>query len=386
MDPECRVGTGPAGEDRRTPLELAHQGLPRLAALLPEIRWEIVDTNVLLKNIKKDVELLPSATAMRQLRTAGALRLLAPDHVELEMEEHLDRWMTDRNVDPALARSIWEHVYKPAIRFVDMGAFAAKDSRLVALRARDPDDVPTAALALLLGRKALSEDRHLIDYGLATGQPWLRTVLATGHVALGETVQFGAVGTVAVTGQGIAQLALSARALSTTRDGRRLLLALGLLVLGSIAFAAVLRRRHEPSRQWLDQTAGAVTAALQEGGRVVVSGYVAAERNRRTGETTLQAGVVASAHPTALQRAARILASAAGPLPSNELARRVWSYQRAPRAKTEDIRAQLAALPAFVQVEPDAWQLGRTRPTPELPRSCPHCTGHRQQHQAQPGL
>lgn len=368
MAPEPRGDAGPDARDGRTLLGPAHHGLPRLAPLLPAIRWEIVDTNVLLKNIKKDVELSPSATAMGRLRTAGALRLFAPYHVELEMEEHLDRWMTDRGVDPTLARRIWEQDYKPAIRFVEIGSFAPNDSRLVALRARDPDDAPTAALALLLGRKALSEDRDLLDYGLASGRPWLQTVLATGHVALGETVQFGVAGAVAVTGQGLTDLVAGARALWATRDGRRLLLVVGLVALGTAALAVALRNRHEPSRRWIDETARAVAGTFRDGGRGAIGGYVTVERNRQTGEATLRAGVVASAGSSALQRAARILAASASPLPSNELARGVWSYQRAPRAKTEDIRAQLATLPAFIPVEPDAWQLGRLHPAPAPPR------------------
>lgn len=49
---------------------------------------------------------------------------------------------------------------------------------------------------------------------------------------------------------------------------------------------------------------------------------------------------------------------------SNELARQVCGYERGPRAKTDALCSQLAAMPAFVEVDPDTWQLSKRRDDP----------------------
>jgi predicted nucleic acid-binding protein len=68
------------------------------------------------------------------------------------------------------------------------------DPRIAAVLERDPDDAPTATLAILLGVQVLSEDTDLLDSGLASGRPWLEVVVASDHVTVGDSqLRVGAV-------------------------------------------------------------------------------------------------------------------------------------------------------------------------------------------------
>ncbi len=162
-----------------------------IVQLMPRIRPGPVDTNVLLKNIARDVRQWPNPTGMRLLGGSGALRLYAGAHVADEVEERLDSWMQDRGRDPVLGRLIWRKHYLPILLVVNTGTLGTDDPRVQAVLSRHPADAPTAALACVLGVRALSEDRDLVDYGLACGRPWREVIFAAGHVSFGETADFG---------------------------------------------------------------------------------------------------------------------------------------------------------------------------------------------------
>jgi acetylornithine deacetylase/succinyl-diaminopimelate desuccinylase-like protein len=165
-----------------TLLELARQLFPaQVRPVLPRIRFGIADTNVILKNIGRDVRDWPRPTRMRILTETGAIRFYVGRHIVEEVEEKIDAWMTARRMDKAVARRIWMEEYLPSLWVVDMGSMHMDDDRVSVLALRDPDDLPTAQLAVLLGQKALSEDKDLAANGLATGEPWLTMHSGAAH-------------------------------------------------------------------------------------------------------------------------------------------------------------------------------------------------------------
>jgi hypothetical protein len=74
---------------------------------LPRIQFAPVDANVLLNNSLRDVRDWPQPTQIRSVATGGMYRLFAADHVLADVEDHLDRVVTGRRQDVAVARSIW---------------------------------------------------------------------------------------------------------------------------------------------------------------------------------------------------------------------------------------------------------------------------------------
>ncbi len=344
-----------------TPLE----GLRRLAPAevrfrMPQIRYGILDTNVLLKNIGRDVRDHPRPTRMRLITAIGAFRAYVGPHVVGEVEEHIDAWTLARGRDVALARRIWEEEYRPRLWVVDPGPPTAGDEQLSALAVRDLDDLATAQLAILLGQKALSEDRDLADDGLASGDQWLDSVLATGAVAWGETVDFGVGVGLTISMQTMTDGYGLVREIARTEGGRRALLLTGAGLLILLVGLLLLRHLHEPSRQWIDEKAGLAARTLASGGKIAVGAYANVSFDRIRGETTLSAGVVTEAcSPSPLQLAARTLATAEAPVTTRDLAAEIWGYRRVPAAVSRSLRGMLKRVPAFIEVEPDRWQLGR---------------------------
>jgi hypothetical protein len=344
-----------------TPLE----GFRRLVPIearpyMPKIRCGILDTNVVLNNIACDVRTYPRPTAIRLLVALGVLRPYVGPHVIGEVEEHLDRYMLERRLNPVFARSIWEREYRPRLWVCDPGVLWRQDSRVATLAARDPDDLPTAQLAILLGQKALSEDPDLTEYGLASGEPWLKLVFATGSVARGETVDLGVMIGASISMQAVGDAARAARQLAATPRGEWTLVVLGaglaLVVLGVF----VLRHLHEPSRRWIDENTRRGVHLLVSGGKVAIGAYATVSISRMHGEVDLRVGVVAEAHsPSPIQRAARMLAMAEAPISTRDVAAVLWGYKRVPRAALQRSRALLESTPAFVEVAQDRWQLGR---------------------------
>ena len=354
-------GSSPRALPTETPLEGFRRLFPiEVRPLMPQIRYRPLDTNVLLKNIARDVRGYPVPTAIRLLGVLGALRLYVGPHVVSEVEEHIDAHMLEQRLDVAFARWIWEHEYMPRLWVVDPALLWSQDKRIATLADRDPDDLPTGRLAILLGQKALSEDPDLTDYGLASGEPWLRLVFAVGSVAKGETVDFGIVFGASVSMTTVAEVVGAGRQLAATPGGKRALLVIGVGFVLVVLGAVLLRQLHEPSRQWIDEKARGGVRALASGGKVAFGAYASVSLSRVHGEIDLQAGVVADGHsPTPIQVAARTLAVAAAPVTTRDLAAAVWAYKRVPAAAKQRLRALLESVPAFVETAPDRWQLAQ---------------------------
>ncbi len=327
---------------------------------LPRIQFAPVDANVLLNNILRDARGWPRPTQMRSLAAGGMFRLFAADNVLGDVEEHLERVVTERGQDVALARSIWVRDYLPRIRFVsiDVRQLPGLDPRIAAVVERDPDDAPTAALAILLGVQVLSEDMDLLDPGLASGRPWLEVVVASKNVTVGDRANFGLALTTSLTIDSAGALARRVATIGATGPGRlSLLLCLGVIcvILVGLVHSEPARRRTKAGLQLVWQhTAPVLALALRE--------YAQAAQNRSTGMARLaRAALSAPAELQELALASQLLASASAPMSSKELARQMWQYERVPQRAVDHVEALLRSSAMFVETRGVGWQLGRLR-------------------------
>lgn len=125
----------------------------------------VADANVLRNDIlyscRKDCR-----TTLVTATNAGFLRLFCAEHVIAEVEEHLPRWAREGGVDGARFLNRWQGEYLPLLRCVDVASDLLTESEAQAiaqLERIDPDDVPSATLARLLGAFYLSEDKRALE-------------------------------------------------------------------------------------------------------------------------------------------------------------------------------------------------------------------------------
>lgn len=177
-------------------------------------------------------------TIMQTAANSGALRLYCARHVLEEVEEHHAAWARAKALDPDAVLDVWRRSYLPLLRRVDppMGLLASNEqARIDRLHAQDPDDVPTATLAILLQAPFISSDKRATAavYGSEAGTKRaaeLREILSvTGDmVQLRQTAAVAAFlpfagGSVAV--RGVAKAAKAAPAFAFLVLGGLLLLA-----------------------------------------------------------------------------------------------------------------------------------------------------------------
>ncbi|MFI7025186.1 PIN domain-containing protein [Micromonospora sp. NPDC049900] len=137
-------------------------------ALLPEVFPVVVDANALRDDLLRVAAGKPR-TLMLNAADGGVLRLFCAPHVLDEVERHLVKWSAQRSLDPGVVRAAWQDSIAPLLRCVEVPAgltTVAEQQRLDYLnqpptvsRYCDPDDVPTATLAILLNAALLSKDR-----------------------------------------------------------------------------------------------------------------------------------------------------------------------------------------------------------------------------------
>lgn len=101
---------------------------------------------------------------LEELMDSGVLRCLAPDSVKGEVDEHLPRLAEALDEDRrARALSVWER-YRSKVEWVDAPDYAPATGRFPGLAARDPDDLPVAAVFHVHGADGIvTDDRDLLD-------------------------------------------------------------------------------------------------------------------------------------------------------------------------------------------------------------------------------
>ena len=137
-------------------------------ALLPEVFPVVVDANALRDDLLR-VAAGKDRTLMLNAANSGVLRLFCAPHVLHEVCEHLEGWSAQKGIDSAVVRVTWNDSVAPLLRCVEVpdGLTTAAEQQRLDLLAKprassdycDPDDIPTATLAILLNAALLSRDK-----------------------------------------------------------------------------------------------------------------------------------------------------------------------------------------------------------------------------------
>jgi predicted nucleic acid-binding protein len=226
-----------------------------LPVLLPGVFPLVVDSMTLRSELLRTAR--HGRTILANAANSGALRLFVARHVVDEVGEHFEEWAGQGNVDPALVWAIWKTTYVPLLRCVSLPTGwldTAESERLARLTDPndpngygDPDDVPTATLALLLGAPLLSKDKRPLravygdDFDRIAHIEWLSALRAGGD--LGPLGEFSYLSTrlVSATGYGIFH---GIRALVRNVPWQNLVIGGALVALGSRALVDVETRKR----------------------------------------------------------------------------------------------------------------------------------------------
>lgn len=309
-------------------------------ALLPpgsilQIRSVVVDADVLLKEIVAEVK-RPGEVVLYAASRLGLLRIYVADTIPSEVERNLERVCAETRRDYAAARTVWAN-WRPHLRVVTTPTVIPAEVSGVAL-----SDIPTAELALTLGRGLVwSNDHSLQRNRLAQRYP-LGAALAVRNVSGAE---MNAHISLRVSGgllEGSVQLAQRAW-LAVGPNGQLAILGAIAVLLG-VGFA---HRRVIASK--LGESAPQMLTAISQGIERVRDWYLA-ELKKLPPVPVLEAGLPLE------HQVARTLAYAALPLTAPEIVERLASHKIV--VTVEEVRAALAASPIFVRSGRWYWQLG----------------------------
>jgi hypothetical protein len=300
----------------------------------------ILDTNTIFNDLVYQLRRGREEGAMVSSARAGAVRLFASAHVYEEVYERAPT-QERRGICPAELIGLFERRYLPQIRFVDVEGLPS-GARALAVEDADPDDLPTARLALALAPcHVYTDDPDLTEAGFGTERNWLRLIRSSERAM---HVDQTALITAELAKWGWRKLApwLERRLRETGPMDVVLGAAIGVLILSVVPAGGMARLERS-----ID-AGGRFLAGAGELGASAGLGLLG-ERARQTGYLSEHL-VAGEPSPTEEARLARELASS-GPLGLEELA----ATLARPAA---DLHAMLVRLPCF-SAGPSGWQVGR---------------------------
>ena len=184
------------------PIALANEAGAFPSTLIPLVFPIVVDANVIRSEIIRMAR-YGTRTILASAASYGVLRLYCARHVVQEINEHCDEWADQAGLDAQLVRTVWRETHMRLLRWVDLPLvqlYSQQEiSRLRVLAHKttgDPDDVPTALLALLLDAPLLSKDKKPLvavygeDFDYDAHTEWLDNLRAGGDMGpLGEAMR-----------------------------------------------------------------------------------------------------------------------------------------------------------------------------------------------------
>jgi predicted nucleic acid-binding protein len=174
----------------------------------------VVDANVLRNDILYSCR-TGHRTTLVNASNADLLRTFVARHVVDEVYEHAEEWTAGSVVGLAEFLDCWQGQYLPLLRVTEapQGLLDPDEQRRVDdLAAVDPDDVPSATLALALGAFFVSEDRRaaMAVYGELAGgvarREWLDVLRAGGDAGQVTSLVESASFVTVLTGTGFVKL------------------------------------------------------------------------------------------------------------------------------------------------------------------------------------
>lgn len=131
---------------------------PRISAVPPVV----ADANTLRNDVLYSCTHEDRRTTLVTATNTGLIRLFCARHVLAEVAEHHREWAEEKGVSAASFAARWKADYAPQLRVVadvDDALLSPEESaRVDELRSKDPDDVPSAVLSLVLQGFYLSTD------------------------------------------------------------------------------------------------------------------------------------------------------------------------------------------------------------------------------------
>ncbi len=278
----------------------------------------VLDTNVLLSDLKYCIQ-KKHHTGLMAAAKIGGVQLFASTTVRDEVPEKLDIFMSKYGIDPQEAQQVWDTQYVPWISFLDPSDLPPLSSKVTALLARDPDDVPTGQIIELLGpHLVLSRDEDLVSFGII-GQDIPLITCAYRDKTKKEATTLG----ISLGGGLIIQVSLEAVksliALLSKLD-KMLLFGLLLLAMASLGTAVF----YPPSRYWLQERGRRTIQSLGEelGPFIDVLLKLEAESAKAT-PIISQFRRSTTSPKTARNYAVKVLSEAFGSLSVREITRRM---------------------------------------------------------------
>lgn len=121
----------------------------------------------------------------------GAFRLFCAEHVVEEVVEHSERWASEFEIPYGIYIDCWQQYFLPNMRLVKTSQLRgllsrSEVKRVDELQVRDPDDVPSAMLALALGAFYVTEDAHArfavygVEASVSERNNWLEPLKCAG--------------------------------------------------------------------------------------------------------------------------------------------------------------------------------------------------------------
>lgn len=153
----------------------------------------VVDANIFRSDIAYACK-YQRRTVLITGANSGYFRLFCAEHVLREVFKHGERWANEKALSPKDYFERWESEYLPLIRVVknadQMKSLLTREERLriATLATKDPDDVPSVCLSLVLGAFFLSKDNAALDavYGPTRDRTlyhkWRETLYAGGDL------------------------------------------------------------------------------------------------------------------------------------------------------------------------------------------------------------
>lgn len=134
----------------------------------------VIDANELYNAILHTAR-TSKTSLLARAASAGFITWYVAEHADGEVDEHLDEWAADAGVDLLAVWRAWDETYRPMLRLVrgdlaDLAFTAAEQHRLARLATRDPDDLPTARLAMALGARLVTRDGALLEATYGPGR------------------------------------------------------------------------------------------------------------------------------------------------------------------------------------------------------------------------
>jgi hypothetical protein len=285
----------------------------------------------------------------------GLVPLFAPHHVIEEVDEHLAERALQEGHDPVAVTHVWNQQLRPHIRVVDLEIRDHLDPRLRGVLATDPDDLSTAALALLLAPAVVfTDDADLVDNGFASRAWWTEAAGDVLIIAMADGQVLGAiigVGTT-ITGIGYGTVAV----VHAVRRAPLVTITVAVVVLTG---AWLLLRRSRPGRG---------RASFKELGTAAGTAWREMQESRQAAAARLPwVPIPTGRAPTLEERCARILARITGTLSAAEVHEQLRRDTAHPAPSVAEVRAALRGHRAFVQVGRGRWQLGVPAGTPQGP-------------------